>query len=502
MNEDMDKARDTDMRWVFALLAAYFLVQIAVRLAMPPTLGLDEAEQAFRSQWLAAGYGPQPPFYNWLQYAVFSLGGVSLLSLAVVKNALLFTSYLLYGLTARMILKNSTLAAIATLGLLTLPQVAFEMQRDLTHTVAVFFSGSVFLYGFIRSLKKPDMLSYLVTGVGIGIGLLSKYNFALLPASALLAALLDPPMRKRVFDWRTVVTAVTAFLITLPHLFWLKDNLGFATARTLEKLTDSGNASYAMQVVMGSGSLVLAVIGFCAVTLLVFAIAFGKPFLSAFSGRSAWTRLLERMMLFSILGILLLVLFGGAAHVKDRWLVPLFFIIPLYLCLKIEASHVEYSNPLRRLLPILAIIMIAVPGILFGRIAAATLNGDYERLNMPYAQLAAALRQQGEPAAVLAEGSLLAGNLRKDLLPATVISTDYPGFKPAVSISKKHPLLIVWPLGAAEGNVLPGRAAEWLKSVPELISIAPEISMIEVPYYYARNGDTYRFGYAWVAPAD
>ncbi|TDW27759.1 4-amino-4-deoxy-L-arabinose transferase-like glycosyltransferase [Rhizobium azibense] len=502
MNVDVDKARNVDMRWFFAVLAAYFLIQVAVRVAMPPTLGLDEAEQAFRSQWLAAGYGPQPPFYNWLQYAAFSISGVSLLSLAVVKNALLFTSYVIYGLTARMILKNSVLAVVATLGLLTLPQVAFEMQRDLTHTVAVFFAGCVFLYGFIRSLKKPDVLSYLVTGIGIGIGLLSKYNFALLPASALLAALLDPQMRKRVFDWRMALTAITALVIALPHLFWLKDNLGFATARTLKKLTDGGNASYVVQVAMGSGLLVLAVIGFCAVTLLVFAFAFGKPFLSAVSGRSQWTQLLERIMLFSILGILLLVIFGGAAHIKDRWLVPLFFIFPLYLCLKIEASNVAVSNPLRRLVPVVAIIMIAVPTILFGRIAAATLNGDYERLNVPYAQLAAALRQQGEPAAILAEGSLLAGNLRKDFVPATVISTDYPGFKPTVSISKERPLLVVWQLSTAQGNALPAKAAEWLRSVPELGSIAPEVSTIEVPYYYARNGDSYRFGYAWVAPAD
>ena len=53
--------------WVFGLLAGYFILQVIVRIVMPPTLGLDEAEQAFRSQWLAAGYGPQPPFYNWLQ---------------------------------------------------------------------------------------------------------------------------------------------------------------------------------------------------------------------------------------------------------------------------------------------------------------------------------------------------------------------------------------------------------------------------------------------------
>ncbi|MBW8792018.1 MAG: hypothetical protein JF594_31025, partial [Rhizobium leguminosarum] len=48
-------------------LAGYFLLNIALRIALPHTLDLDEAEQSFYSQYLLAGYGSQPPFYNWIQ---------------------------------------------------------------------------------------------------------------------------------------------------------------------------------------------------------------------------------------------------------------------------------------------------------------------------------------------------------------------------------------------------------------------------------------------------
>jgi 4-amino-4-deoxy-L-arabinose transferase-like glycosyltransferase len=500
MESTDNKAGKSGIGWVFGLLAFYFVLQVIVRIAMPPTLGLDEAEQSFRSQWLAAGYGPQPPFYNWLQYAIFSFSGVSVLALAATKNTLLFISYLLYGLTARRLLRNDALVVMATLGLVTLPQVAFEMQRDLTHTVAVFFSGCLFLYGFIRALHKGDTLAYLITGVGIGLGFLSKYNFALLPISALLAVLFDQQMRKRVFDWRIGLTALVTIAIATPHLFWLKDNLGFATARTLEKLTDNDHASYILQVLTGIGSLLLAVIGFCAVTVVVFAIVFRKPLLSAFSGSSEWTRLFGRMMLFSMLGILMLVFFGGASQVKDRWLVPLFFVMPLYLALKIEASKIDAGQALRRFMPIVAIIMIAVPSILFGRVAMASLNGDYERLNTPFLRAAEALRQKADPSAIVAEGSLLAGNLRKDLYPVTVVSLDYPGFKPDIAISKEHPLLIVWSMGTAGESGLSAKATEWLKQRPDLAGAIPEISTIDVPYFYAHKGETYRFGYALIAP--
>ncbi|MBY5661999.1 ArnT family glycosyltransferase [Rhizobium leguminosarum] len=491
----MTESSRRDISWIFALLAAYFALQVGVRLATSHSLDLDEAEQAFRSQWLAAGYGPQPPFYNWLQYTVFQFAGVSLTALSIVKNLLLFISYLLYGLTARLVLRDKALVAIATLGLLTIPQMAFEMQRDLTHTVAVFFSASIFFYGFIRSLKQPSLASYLIAGIGIGFGLLAKYNFAILPAAALIAALSDARLRLRIFDWRLVLTAVVALVITLPHLFWLKDNLDFATARTLEKMTASGDASYLTQVAMGISSLALATISFAGLTVAVFAIVFGKSLRPALASGSEWTRLLERMMLVFLAGILLLIVFGGAAGIKDRWLVPMLFILPLYFCLRIEAAGVTTDTAFRRFIPILAVIMIGVPATLYGSVATARFTGHYERLNRPYAGMLETLRKQAEPAAILAGDSLLAGNLRQDIPGVPVLSMDYPGFNP--DLTSRRPLLLVWLLPQKGGSeALPPAMAQWLRT--NLGVSAPQASVIDVPYVQGRGDDSYRFGYAWV----
>lgn len=484
-----------DIRWIFVLLAAYFVLQVGVRLATSHSLDLDEAEQAFRSQWLAAGYGPQPPFYNWLQYTVFQFTGVSLAALSVTKNFLLFMSYLLYGLTARLVLRDKALVAIATLGLLTIPQMAFEMQRDLTHTVAVFFSASVFFYGFVRSLKQPSLSSYLIAGIGIGFGLLAKYNFAILPAAALLAALADTRMRQRIFDWRLVLTAAVALIIILPHLFWLKDNLDFATARTLEKMTASGHASYGAQVAMGISSLALAIVSFAGLTVAVFALVFGKRLLLALTSSSEWTRLFERMMFVFAAGILLLIVFGGAAGIKDRWLVPMLFTVPLYFCLKIEATGVETGKAFRRFMPVVAVIMIGVPAALYGSVATARFSGHYERLNTPYSRMLETLRGQAEPAAILAGDSLLAGNLMQDIPGVPIVSMDYPGFKP--DLSGRRPLLLVWLIPHRQENeALPVAMATWLQA--NLGLSAPQASVIGVPYFYGRGDDGYRFGYAWI----
>ncbi|ABC90122.1 hypothetical conserved membrane protein [Rhizobium etli CFN 42] len=486
-----------DVSWIFVLLAVYFTLQVGVRLATSHSLDLDEAEQVFRSQWLAAGYGPQPPFYNWLQYTVFQFAGVSLVALSVVKNLLLFSAYLLYGLTARLILRDKALVVIATLGLLTIPQMAFEMQRDLTHTVAVFFSASIFFYGFIRSLKQPNLASYLITGIGIGFGLLAKYNFAILPAAGLIAALADARLRPRIFDPRLAVTIIVVLVITLPHLFWLKDNLDFATARTLEKMTASGDAGYLMQVAMGVGSLTLAIISFAGLTMAVFAVVFGKGLRPALTAQSEWTRLIERMMLVFVVGILLLIVFGGAAGIKDRWLVPMLFILPLYFCLKIDAAGVVTDTAFRRFMAVVAVIMIGVPAALYGSVAAARFTGHYERLNRPYATMLESLRKQAEPAAILAGDSLLAGNVRQDIPGIPVLSVDYPGFHR--DLTGRRPLLLVWlipPKGGSEA--LPPDMAQWLQA--NLGASAPKTSVIDVPYFYGRGKDSYRFGYAWINP--
>ncbi len=118
-----------------------------------------------------------------------------------------------------------------------------------------------------------------------------------MPTAALIAALSDARLRPRIFDWRLMLTAAVALVIILPHLFWLKDNLDFATARTLEKMTASGHASYLTQVAMGVSSLALAIISFAGLTAAVFALVFGRSLRPTLGSGSEWTRLLERMML-------------------------------------------------------------------------------------------------------------------------------------------------------------------------------------------------------------
>jgi hypothetical protein len=146
--------------------------------------------------------------------------------------------------------------------------------------------------------------------------------------------------------------------------------------------------------------------------------------------------------------------------------------------------------------------MIAVPAALFGTIVSARFTGHYERLNIPFARLVPQLFAKARPGAILAGDSLLAGNLRMSVPDLPIVALDYAAFRPDLPVSAEHPLLLVWRVPFKDRpTVLPEQTAAWLAANPATAGATPEISTIDVPYFHGRGEDSYRFGYAWIAPA-
>ena len=281
---------------VYLLLAAYFTVNVLLRLAGPASLELDEGQQLFFAQWLAVGYDSQPPFYNWLQYGVAQVLGSSVLAVSLLKNLLLFLSYLLFGLTAHLVIRDRVLAVIATLALITIPQVGYEAQRDLTHTVAVLFAACMFAYFFVRALLKPTALDYALTGVAIGIGVLSKYNFVVLPSDRSARPPAGPPTACPALRPPHPAHDRGRVAIVAPHAVWFLDHISEATGRTVLKLTVGADGGRLDQIGTGLLSLVGRGRGLHAADdRRLRGRLRTQPCSDSWKAESQWTRLIGRM---------------------------------------------------------------------------------------------------------------------------------------------------------------------------------------------------------------
>lgn len=485
---------------LYLLLAGYFAINAILRLASPASLELDEGQQLYFAQWFSLGYGPQPPLYNWLQYGMVQVFGNSVAALTLLKNTMLFLSFALFGLTAQSLLRSPVLAVMATLGLFAMPQISYEAQRDLTHTVALLFTASLFVYALVGAIERPTLLNYALTGLAIGLGMLSKYNFILLPAAAFLALAMDREFRARLLDPRLLATIVVAAAVFAPHGSWLIDNVTEATQSTVGKM-DGDVVSIAGRF-EGSLSLVLAIAIVCIPPLAVFLLAYGKALPRTWQAESRWTRLFGRILIVATILLFLVVLSGAATNIKSRWLVALFFLVPLYLAAKIEALG-EPASPgatRRFAIPVIA-VMLLVPLTLFGRPLLAAF-GQYGKQNVPYGPAIEAILQSGRdvPSLILASDQQLAGNARLHAPAIAALAPANDGLDLAYQWDVTHPVLAVW-RNRRDGEPAPEldkNLRGWLtaRAMPTTVTV----ESIALPYHYGREGDVYNFSYAWIYP--
>lgn len=476
-------------------LGAYFLLSIVVRLILPNALTLDEAEQALFSQYWLAGYGPQPPFYNWVQNAFVSVMGISLFSLTLPKFLMLLLCYVFFGMAARELDARPGFAALVMLSLLTLPQLSYMPQQDLTHTVAVLMATSLFLYGLLRTLTRPDWQGYVVLGLAIGIGTISKYNFVLLPASAIIAVFCDRQWRARLFDPRVLLTALVSLTIVLPHVLWLLGNLDLATSGTISKMVETNAPHGVVRVARALGSLALACLAFGALTVIIFAVAFKKDFRQSLKAGDRWTRLLGLMMAIGLLGVVLVILFTGTTKITERWLDPYLLPLPLYLLLKLERAGVDTTFHLKRFVPVFIVIMGVTLLPLAGKTFTGGLTGAYTRINYPFASVAETLKAEGRPAVIVAAGMHLAGNMRLQFADVPVINSEQPvaGF-PAPG-AMKGPVLAIW--ADDRGGAGPPPPID-LSSIDRLALTASPVKSLSLPYYYGDGKTRLNLGYRWL----
>lgn len=376
----------------------YFFLNALTQGLVSPTADLDQAQQLLLSQDRAWGYGAQPPLYTWIVHTLFSLTGPSQAVLLGLKALLLGAMMLGAFLVARQLGLEGSRQQAALIGFAFIPQIVWEAQRDLTHSVLATVLGMWTLWAFLALRRVPQIRGYLMLGVLMALGVMSKYNYLIFMVALLLAGLATPSYRPRVWNPRMSLSLLVAVCILLPHLVWIVSHQDVATASAHKFKMDGG---FTLQ---GLGSLGMAMLAFSAPLLLAAGLSRRKQ--NDQSGPTEERRILGRLLGVVLLLLALSVLVSGATNVKDRWLQPLLFFLPLFV-----ASVVAIR--IRMFSAIAIALLISVAVILPGRTLFAQWSGNVSRPNLPYAAgLDEIRREVGKPALIVSDSELLAGNAR------------------------------------------------------------------------------------------
>ncbi len=425
-------------RNVALLIAGYLLVHFGVRLWMGPSLGFDDAEQAlFAQHWLLSYRLRGPPLFTWALLAISPVAGFGMVAISLLRYALLAMVLGFSWATARRLIRDPVLAALAAFSFTAIYVFGYYSHHDLTHTtvLAAFLAAS--WYVLVRLCETPTLGWYLALGLCFGLGTLGKWNFAIFAVALPLACLVHPGYRALVLSWKILPAALVAAAIALPPALWIL-SMGAAQGDGIGEVLGQQGGSLPLILAKGTASLVLAVLAYPLPFLAIFLALFGA---AAWAGLRAAhppgqdlqpipdIRLIGTVMAIALGLHWLLVPIAGATQFPERLMQPALMIVPIWLFMLVERS----GRPLARAAGIYALALAVVVGVALAvRVGVHAAGGDYCRRVcrdlLPAADLAAGLRAVGfqGKGTIVVRDMHLGGNLRVAFPEARVIDIGYP----------------------------------------------------------------------------
>ena len=457
---------------VAAIFVLYCCLYAFLRLSVSSTMELDEAEQFLNGSFFSLGYAQQPPLYSWLVYGMTKLFGLNIQAIIATKYTIMFFFYFSFYLIARSFW-NIGASLLITGTLLLFPTYAYEFNRDLSHSILVAAMASITCYIFVRLLRRQGTLDYLLLGASIGLGFLSKYNFAFFLLALILAAASFHEGRRSLFNKKIFLSLASFVLIVSPHVMWLHQN-DYLTFRHALTKADAGalDLSSARQILHIIVSAYTGVLAFLAVCLIFF--GFSIPWRNVLHHSRLRLHLFHYLSFYGLTIPLIIITVLKTGRFSERWLVPFLFSLPLAV---FSEANIQLSNRRFRLLGYLC-IFIAV-AILAARSFIGffpDLSGKVERIHTPFRYVSQQLSQELAERGIddLRNITIITDN---EFLAANIVAC-FPGAK-SFLLSHDHRIVkstlgskakvLLWDT-AKQGNDIP---EEYAREFPSALSLRP-----------------------------
>jgi len=336
-------------------IVGYFLCEIVLVSYLSNGAGLDDAEQLANSRFFAWGYGgSQPPLYTWLTILVTHILGTNLISLQLIKFSLLASLFLSIYATMRKLGASVPIATAAMMGLFLLPQIAWESQRALTHSVLATAGCSWTLLAFIHYTQKTTMARAFLLGSAMAVALLGKFNAIFFIIALFTAALSIKHFRTMLKQPSLIFAPLITLVLLAPTLLWIASHGDSMTVRVGKLAIGTGNTPisdrfFALWQLAEKSFYFIAFALLIAVACLFFS---RKKIIGAHRvppimqhhiiEHHLATTLLARLVGFGLLAVAVVLIVSGATQVKDRWLQPVLFVFPALLSLWLARYYQLY----------------------------------------------------------------------------------------------------------------------------------------------------------------
>ncbi|BHH85275.1 ArnT family glycosyltransferase [Desulforhopalus sp. 52FAK] len=468
------------------VLTCYFALHILLRVTISDSLDYDEAEQALLGQWLLAGYTEQPPLYTWLQHYLFRIFGENVFAISILKNSLLYFTYIFVFLSSKIILKNSTAAILATCSLLLIPQIGWESQRDMTHTTLVVCAAAAALYQFLKLIDKQSCINYLLLGLFLGVGFMAKANFALFLIIILLTLVSFDEGRKVVFNWKMLLALGVIVALAGNYFYWMYNNQDIVFSAT-------GKFKRALDNYYIKGSLSLIANSFLFLTpLWLFYLIFFPSGYDAkwWEERTFHQKFIARYIVFFFIILLLVVLLFKVTYVKDRWLQPLLFVVPILFFSRVPVEKLT-AGRCRGFLTVIAVAATTVYIAFSIRVVGASYIDRFSRMSYPFSLMAEDIRATGfDSGIIISNKRFLAGNMHLQFPTSPALIPDY-GFEDLPSNQGYTKALVIWM--ADKEPAMPKELSEFLTDKYKISVTNQKIDYFEHIYKYGRD-ETVKLG--------
>jgi hypothetical protein len=328
----------------------------------------DEAQYWVWAQHLDWGYYSKPPVVAWLIALSTRIFGDTGQGVRLPAPLLHFaTAMTIYGCARRLYdLKTGFWSAVTYA---TLPGV-FVSATIMSTDAPMMLCWAIALYAFVRARDSDDRRWWLLVGIAVGIGFLSKYAMAywLLCAIVFLGAIREERRHIPLFLGATAL----GLIIYLPNFLWNYGN-GFASYRHTEANASLGGALFHPEHLLEFFGAQFGVFGpllFAALIALI-----------VLAGRTIYDRRAALLICFTLPPLALMLGLSLLSRAEANWAAPAYIAATILVVAWLLAEGRRIVIIVSIALHIAAALLVAVGLRNIAAVAGVTLPVKYDPLH-------------------------------------------------------------------------------------------------------------------------